>query len=233
MQYHSNIIRLAFVGIFLLASSTMMAQGKKLPAAIAPYFSPVSTPQGAPDEDGFIRIWMLLEPIHVPIKSNTVFTDSYLRDKFVSIYSPLPMEAMPKEGASVRVGKEKLRWHSLESNLFNVKLFRFATAYGKHPYGVLFWQATVIDSPETVENVRLAVGSNGASMWWLNGEKAVMLSGDRRMVRDDVLSKRLTLRKGRNILVGAVLNGPGMSDFCIRLLNEQGNPITNITITTR
>lgn len=233
MIYHSKLIRLAFVGISLLVSSTMMAQGKKLPTAIAPYFSSVRTPQTAPDDDGFIRRWMLLEPVHVPIKSNTIFTDSYLREQFVSVYCPLPMETLPKEGASVRVGKEKLRWHNLESKLFNVKLFRFATSYGKHPYGVLFWQATVIDSPETVENVRLAVGSNGASMWWLNDDEAVMLSCDRRMVKDDVLTKRLTLRKGRNILVGAVLNGPGMSDFCIRLLNEQGNPITNVTITTR
>ena len=50
---------------------------------------------------------------------------------------------------------------------------------------------------------RLSVGSNGASMWWLNGEEAVMLEGDRRMVRDDVVSKKLTLKKGRNILRGA------------------------------
>ena len=46
----------------------------------------------------------------------------------------------------------------------------------------------MIDSPETLENVRLAVGSNGASMWWLNGEEAVMLEGDRRMVKDDKVS---------------------------------------------
>ena len=31
----------------------------------------------------------------------------------------------------------------------------------------------------------------------------MMLEGDRRMVRDDVVSKKLTLKKGRNILRGA------------------------------
>ena len=33
-----------------------------------------------------------------------------------------------------------------------------------------------------MKDIRLAVGSNSASMWWLNGKEAVMLSGDRRMV---------------------------------------------------
>lgn len=89
---------------------------------------------------------------------------------------------------------------------------------------------TVIDSPEDIPNVRLSVGSNSASMWWLNGEEAVMLSGDRRMVKDDCLSKRLTLKKGKNILRGAVINGPGMSDFCVRFLDEQGVPVRNVTI---
>ena len=57
-----------------------------------------------------------------------------------------------------------------------------------------------------------------------------MLSGDRRMVKDDGMSPRLTLKKGRNILRGAVINGPGMIDFCVRFLDEKGNPVTNYSI---
>ena len=79
-------------------------------------------------------------------------------------------------------------------------------------------------------NVRLAVGSNSASMWWLNGEEAVILSGDRRMVVDDVMSGRLNLKKGKNVLRGAVINGPGMSDFCVRFVKENGEPVTNVSV---
>ena len=111
-----------------------------------------------------------------------------------------------------------------------MKLFRFADANKKQVYGVLFWAVTVIDCPEDIENVRLAVGSNSASMWWLNGEEVLLLSGDRRMVEDDAMSNRLTLKKGRNVLRGAVINGPGMSDFCVRFLDEKGNPVKNFTI---
>ena len=55
-------------------------------------------------------------------------------------------------------------------------------------------------------------------------------TGDRRMVEDDAMSPRLTLKKGRNILRGAIINGPGMSDFCVRFLDEKGNPVTNYSI---
>ena len=89
---------------------------------------------------------------------------------------------------------------------------------------------TIVECPGEMKDVRLSVGSNGASMWWLNGEEAVMLEGDRRMVRDDVVSKKLTLKKGRNILRGAVINGPGMSDFCVRIIDGQGKPVRNLSI---
>ena len=79
-------------------------------------------------------------------------------------------------------------------------------------------------------DVRLAIGSNGASMWWLNGERVLTLDGDRRMVEDDCVSQRLTLKKGRNVLRFALVNGPGLSDLCARFIDEQGKPVTGYTL---
>jgi hypothetical protein len=45
-----------------------------------------------------------------------------------------------------------------------------------------------------------------------------------------VLSRPITIRKGRNVLQGAVINGPGLSDFCVRFLDESGHPIRDVTI---
>ena len=50
------------------------------------------------------------------------------------------------------------------------------------------------------------------------------------MVMDDCVSKRLTLNKGRNVIRGAVINGPGMSDFCVRFIDENGEPIKDLTV---
>ncbi len=224
------------------------------------YFTtvPANAMPSHPDNEGFIRRWLLLEPIDKPNRGNTVFTDSYLREHFNTEYFKDQMAIVPKDGQKVNVTvrqevvpagfgrgpqnaqpaepqfrtvKQKLTWHALDSENYNVKLFRFAERWGQQVYGVLFWAVTIIDCDADIENVRLAVGSNSASMWWLNGEEALMLSGDRRMVKDDAMSPRLTLKKGRNILRGAIINGPGMSDFCVRFLDEKGNPVTNYNVT--
>ena len=219
------------------------------------YFSPATATPAQPDDNGFIRRWLLLEPIDKPNPGNTVFTDTYLREHFNRDYFKGQQTIVPKDGQKVKAtfkqeqapagfGRgaqapkkpevktvtQTLTWHALDSENYNVKLFRFAEKWGQQVYGVLFWAVTVIDCPEDIENVRLAVGSNSASMWWLNGQEALLLSGDRRMVEDDAMSPRLTLKKGRNILRGAIINGPGMSDFCVRFLDEKGNPVINNSI---
>ena len=50
------------------------------------------------------------------------------------------------------------------------------------------------------------------------------------MVEDDGVSSRLTLKKGRNTLRCAVINGPGLSDMCVHFIDEKGQPITNFQI---
>jgi len=220
------------------------------------YFSPSTAAPIAPDSEGFIHRWMLLEPINKPNSGNTVFTDSYLREHFNREYFKGQQTILPKDGQKVqavfkqeqapagfgrgmqqapaqpevKTVKQTLTWHALDSENMNVKLFRFAEKWGEQVYGVLFWAVTIIDCPEDIKDVRLAVGSNSASMWWLNGEETLLLSGDRRMVKDDAMSSRVTLKKGRNVLRGAIINGPGMSDFCVRFLDEKGNPVTNYSI---
>jgi hypothetical protein len=198
--------------------------------SIAPYFKPAISSPKAPDDEGFLQRWLLLEPINKPNRTNTVFTDSYIRNAFYTEYFPNQFTVVPHDGDKVTVADQELSWHAVDATSFNVKLFRFAFGLDKQIYGVLFWAVTVVNSPREMKNVRMAVGSNSASMWWLNGKEAVLLTGDRRMVMDDFVSKRLTLNKGQNIIRGAVINGPGMSDFCIRFIDENDEPIKNITI---
>ncbi|MDO3628020.1 hypothetical protein [Mucilaginibacter sp. BT774] len=197
---------------------------------IAPFFIPATTSKKTPNPDGFIQRWLLLEPINKSVRTNLVFTDNYLHTQFDTAYFPNQFTAIPKDKEKVKVGDQELVWHALESPNFNVKLFRFAYGLRKHTYSVLFWAVTIVNSPREIKNVRLAVGSNGGSSWWLNGKEAVVLDGDRRMVMDDCVSTRLTLNKGKNIIRGAVINGPGLSDFCVRLLDEKGEPVKDLTI---
>ncbi len=209
-----------------------------------------------PDANGFIRRWMLLEPINYDVRSNIILTESYLNENLTKPFFKglFDDKRLPRNGEKVTATgtvstgpadprmatgpattaqtKQTLRWHAIESNTYNVKVFRFAELTGCQPYNSLFWGVTVIDSPADMDNVRLAVGSNGASMWWLNGERVLTLDGDRRMVEDDCVSQRIMLKKGRNVLRFALVNGPGLSDFCVRFIDEQGKPVTNLKVTS-
>jgi hypothetical protein len=218
--------------VFCAAAGTAVSAAAPDDAArsIAPYFAPAASSPLKPDRDGFLRRWLLLEPIDKPNRTNTVFTDTYVRNAIYAEYFPGQFSVVPRNGDTVTVAGRKLAWHALDSADFNVKLFRFAYGLNKPTYGVLFWAVTVVDSPREIRNARMAVGSNSASMWWLNGHEAVGLFGDRRMVMDDGVSRRLTLIEGRNVIRGAVINGPGLSDFCVRFIDENGEPVTDITL---
>lgn len=202
------------------------------PTGLAPYFAPVTRGPAKPDADGFVQRWLLLEPLVAPNRTNAGFTPSYVRGKLALERYPGRADGLPRDG-DVAPAPNRPRWHALDAAPFDVKLFKLAQGLGKPTYGVIFWAVTVIDSPRDYDGVRLAVGSNSASRWWLNGVEAVGLYGDRRMVMDDVVSAPLRLRRGRNLLRGAVINGPGMSDFCLRFLDSAGQPLRDIRVAVR
>ena len=200
---------------------------------LAPYFTPIEAATKPPDADGFLQRWLLLEPIVKPNRTNTGFTGTYVRGALTTQYFSGQFGSAPRDGEVVNAAGTPLKWHAVDSLGFDVKLFNFAQSLGKPTYGVIFWAVTVVDSPREIANARLAVGSNSASMWWVNGEEAAALFGDRRMVMDDVVSAPLTLHKGRNIVRGAVINGPGLSDFCVRFVDANGVPLRDIKLRTR
>jgi len=219
--------RILYIFILFLALSST-ADARKNPKelvnrypALAPYFSTPSADAMSPDENGFIRRWLLLEPISHDTRTNTVFVDSYVRQYLDTGWNKDDFK-LPQDG--------KDGWHALDSKMFNVKLYRYAVGTETGRYGMICRVVTVIDVPEDMECVRLTAGSNSASMWWIDGEEVLILSGDRRMVMDDGASRRMTLKKGRHILSGAIINGPGMSDFCVRFINEEGNPVLDYDI---
>lgn len=257
MRKISAIIYIAFAAMLLCAPADAQKKPsqKEIAAALQGYFTPVQTLEARPDSRGFIRRWLLLDPISKPNRTNRVFTDSYTREAILHEYFPGQLTKIPKDGERERVEmvvqppvnltagrpsaeapapqfkKVNLYWHALDSDMYYVKLFRMAANLGNTRYGVLFWAVTVIDCEEDIPNVRLAIGANNAAMWWVNGEELLLVTGDRHMNIDNALSKRITLKKGRNVIRAAIMNGPGMSEFCARFVDEGGRPVTNFTVT--
>ena len=183
------------------------------------------TPTAQPNADGFIQRWLILEPMSGGAGTQNAFLETARKE-----YFPNQMTAIPKDGDKVTVNGTELTWHAVDTKNFNVNLVHFANDLGISSASALFWVVTVVNCPEETRDVRLAIGSNDSSIWWVNGQEAIGLFGDRQSVIDDAASKRLTLKKGSNDIRIAMHNGMGQTDFCARFLDEAGNPIKNFTV---
>lgn len=185
-----------------------------------------STPTKVADAAGFLQRWLVLEPIKV----SGQLTDSAVRATIDKQYFPNQLTVVPHDGDTVSVGDESLTWHAMDTANYNFNLYHFAYALGKPTSNVLFWAITRVEAPHEMRNVRLAIGSNAASIWWLNGQEAIEIYGDRQTVIDDGVSKRVTLIKGVNTIRAAVINAGGATDFCARLLDADDNAIRDVQV---
>jgi hypothetical protein len=137
---------------------------------------------------------------------------------------------IPRDGDTVTVGGSPLAWHAVDTLAYNVNLFHFAYALNKPTSNVLFWAVAIVHAPRDLPGVRLAIGSNAASVWWVNGQQVIGVYNDRQTVIDDGVSKRLTLRKGPNVIRAAIVNAGGATDFCARFLDSEARPVKGITV---
>jgi hypothetical protein len=168
----------------------------------------------------------LLEPIGV-----NGLTRGEVQAMVKKEYFPGQLTVLPHDGDKETVGAATLVWHAVDTKLYNVNLYHFAYSLSKPTSNILVWTVTIVNSPEEMKDVRLAVGSNAASVWWVNGQEVVGIYNDRQTVIDDGVSKRLTLKKGPNIVRAAIVNGGGATDFCARFLDSNDKPIKGLTVT--
>lgn len=175
--------------------------------------------------DGFMRHWLILEPI----RANGL-TDSAVQAAVNTDYFPNQFTVIPHPGDKVTVAGEELTWHAVDTDAYNVNLYYFAYDLGKPTSNVLFWVVTIIDCPHEMRDVRLAIGSNAASVWWVNGQEVIGIYNDRQTVIDDGVSKRLTLKQGPNVVRGAIINAGGHTDFCARFLDAREEPLKDLTV---
>ncbi|RPI24491.1 MAG: acetylxylan esterase [Actinobacteria bacterium] len=213
----------AIAGLLPLAGISAQETAARPPAATLQ--SPAS-PTKAPDADGFIQRWLILEPIRRPGS----LADSAVQAAVTTEYFPGQFTVLPRDGDKVTVRDTAFVWHAVDTRLYNVNLYHFAYALNKPTSNVLFWAVTVVHAPRDIPGVRLAICSNAASVWWVNGEEVIGIYNDRQATIDDGVSKRLTLKQGPNLIRAAVINGGGATDFCARFIAEEGKPVRDFTV---
>ncbi|MBI4891541.1 MAG: acetylxylan esterase [Acidobacteria bacterium] len=215
-----NLLRNPVLTVALIAGCVFAAA--ELPA---PTLTKATSADKGPDPDGFIQRWLLLEPIPA-----IGLTDSAVQAIVKKEYFPNQFTVVPSDGDRLAVSDQQLSWHALDSRNYNVNLYHFAWERDKKTTNQLFWAVTTINCPRETPDVRLAIGSNAASVWWVNGKEVIGIYNDRQTVIDDGVSKRLTLKQGPNVVRAAIVNGGGATDFCARFLDMDDRPVTGFTI---
>jgi hypothetical protein len=228
VRYKYHLLPLAFLAAW--AFPAIAADVANPARGFASFFTRPVSPAKAPDADGFLQRWLLLEPVVIPIRSNAELTDNFVQAAIKKEYFPNQLTLVPRDGEKVSVGDTQLTWHAVDAVDFNVNLYHFAVGLGKPAYNAVFWGVTTVNCPREMPNVRLSIGSNSASVWWVNGKEVIDLYGDRHMIVDDGVSKRLTLNKGPNLVRCAVINSPGLSNMCARFLDAEDKPLKGFTV---
>ena len=219
-KYKWTFVLLAVSAFFMIVSIPGTAVSNQIPK-----LGVENSTRTVPDANGFIQRWLILEPI-----SANGDTQNAVQGIVKTEHFPNELTVIPKDGQKVTVGSLDLTWHAVDTDEYNVNLYYFAAACGTNCNNSLFWVVTLVNCPEEMTDVRLAVGTNSASVWWVNGKEVIGIYGNRCTVIDDGVSKRLTLKKGMNVIRGAIINASGAADFCARILGSDDKPLKNYTI---
>lgn len=167
-------------------------------------------PSAIPRSQGFLCHWWLLGPL--PNPDNRSFDQAFIDETSLA---PLGME-------TVRVDNRLLRWR--EIRIADPQGVVDLTQFFRQTEWVACYAYTefVVDRDMDAE---LRLGSDDSVKVWLNGQLVHQFGGMRGLTVDQD-RVRVRLRKGVNRLLLKVTQGGGGWEFCVRLTDLQGNPIT-------
>lgn len=172
------------------------------------------------DEDGFIKVWLLLAPI--PLAAGESQADAVEKEK-------IPGEAKldPKEGDKVKVGTKELTWKKQTAEDY---FFDFNKAVGEVIEEQAGYAVTSVVAGEERKNVTLKIGSDDGCKVWLNGQEIGKDTSDRALEKDQNDFVGLTLKKGTNVLVFKVCNGIADWTGCARFTDKDGKPLAGLKV---
>lgn len=188
----------------------------------------------APDADGFLRNYLLLDPIPLGRAASKVDEATH-KEWFDKEWFEGQFKATPKNGEKVKVGDAELAWRDYPAWTYYADIEAFAVEQNKSQFNSLYLGVIYVFCDAEIAQVTLSIGSDEACCWRVNGEEAVRWHAPRMLGKDQSKSKPLTLKKGMNVLTVAAVNGPasigagGLNGVSARFLDKDGKPVTSFT----
>jgi hypothetical protein len=170
-----------------------------------------------PDNEGFIRNWLVLAPIAVEGESGAAGIEKALLDGEATI--------KPKAGDAVAIGGKPVTWTAHQTADYFID---FLQSFGQQRGEYVAGYAVAYVTADEDMKVTLALSTNDQGKAWLNG-KEVFKFAETRVLEKDTDKIDVSLTKGQNVLVLKVVNEVNNWQACARFLKD-GAPVKNLRV---
>ncbi len=180
----------------------------------------------APDDSGYIRNWLLLEPFEVGEKASEHGEDAQ-KDFLTKEAFAGHFKATPKAGDKVTIAMPDVTatdvsWHAGQSD---------GAVYALEQKDNSLYLATVyVTSEQELTEAVLSIGSDDSSSWRVNGSEVLTVYAGRAAEADQDKSSPFTLKKGVNVISAVIINGGGEVGLSARILDKDGNPVKTLVV---
>jgi hypothetical protein len=173
-----------------------------------------------PDEEGFIRSWLVLAPL--PFVAGQTGTEGLAKEQV-----PGEAKLRPKEGDKVKVENKELTWkkHKCDSHLLDLNAFVGGQTEDSVGYAVCYVVASA-----KMDNLTMKTGSDDQAKVYLNGKEVFKNEEARPADKDQDSTPNLTLDKGVNTIVFKIVNEKIDWSGCLRFTDKDGKPIKNLEV---
>ncbi len=176
-----------------------------------------------PDEEGFIRNWLVLAPL--PFGQAENGSDALGKQQ-------LPDEAklQPKEGDKVKSGDKEIAWklYKSDSHLLDFNAFLGQQTEDSVAYAVCYLVAN-----QDITDLTMKTGSDDQAKVYLNGKEVFKNEEARPTEKDQYSTPNLALKKGVNVIVFKVVNEKMDWSGCLRFTDKDGQPVTDFKVSLK
>jgi len=172
-----------------------------------------------PDDEGFIRNWLVLAPISIDEGSGAQELDKQqIKDEG---------KVRPKAGEKHKFGAKEVAWTAHKTADFYIDFKEsFDKAAGEDVVG---YAVAYVWAEAEMKDVKLKIGSNDEAKAYLNGKEVIKFEETRTLEKDQN-EATVTLNKGENVLVLKVINEKNNWQGCARFTDKGGIGIKTLKI---
>ena len=175
---------------------------------------------GKPDDEGFIRDWLMLAPFSLTDAAADELDKKQIADEGA---------IKPKEGDKQKVGDKEQTWTAVKASDYYLDLNKTLKTDNSDVVGYL---VTYVVTDKELPDLTLLMGSNDQAKIYVNGKEVVKFDATRTIDKDSDKAERVTLKKGVNVIVFKILNEQNDWQAALRFKDKDDKPVTGFVVKT-